>query len=380
MRIVADKNIPLVSEAFSAHGELCLLEGRTLSPADVRDADVLLVRSVTRVNRALLDGSTVRFVGSATSGIDHIDAPYLQERGIEFVHTPGNNARSVAEYVISILSCLSASQSASLHGKVLAVIGYGNIGQRVVKLAETLGMVCLVNDPPLQTAQPHHARRFDSLDDVLSQADYVTLHTPLTREGDYPSYRLLDAKRLALLPAGACLINTARGGVVDGDALLAGLNKGRIQAVLDVWEGEPDISMDLLQRVALVSPHIAGYSLEGKLNATAGLHHALCHTYGLKSDWRAPLPQIELSTDLPAGDTATLLSVVLEEVSRLRQTDAQLRQLLELPAGERASAFDRQRRNYALRREFSAYLCRRPLGEDLRRQLLDLGFSLDQTG
>lgn len=375
MLIIADKNIPLVEQAFSGLGELRLLDGRHLSNEDLLEADALLVRSVTRVNKNLLEGSPIRFVGSATSGIDHIDVDYLAERNTQFAYTPGNNAQAVAEYVISILVILAQQKTKKLNSKVLGVIGYGHIGKRVLRLAEALDIECLINDPFLQEQSEYSDVAFCDLDELLQCSDYVTLHTPLTVDGRFPTHHLINENRLLLLKDGASLINTARGGVVDNHALLAELQNGRIHAVLDVWEAEPDIDINVLEQVALGTPHVAGYSLEGKLNATAELHKALCRSFVLSSDWQAPLTSVELRTDFIDNDLDIVLPSLLGQVCALQEDDQDLHQLIELPVAERAVAFDRLRRNYSLRREFSAYRC--PDIQDARtKQLLtDLGFS-----
>jgi erythronate-4-phosphate dehydrogenase len=378
MIIVADKNIPLVNEAFSGLGELRLVDGRKLGNADLKNAEVLLVRSVSRVDRALLDGSAIKFVGSATSGVDHIDVEYLQQCNIHFAHTPGVNAQAVAEYVISAIVYLARLHKQTLTGKVLAVVGYGHIGKRVVQLAQTLGMHCLINDPPLQDRRQNNGIQYHSLDDVLRQADFVSLHTPLTRSGPYPSYHLLDSTRLGLLQNGASLINTSRGGVVDTQALLPELENDRIKAVLDVWEAEPEINIDLLRKITLGTPHIAGYTLESKLNATAGLHRQLCEIKALQSDWSPPLPLINLALDLPVANLHSALDTLLGQICRLQDDDRYLRRIIDVPAARRAAYFDQQRITYPLRREFSAYRLRSVRNEYVKQQLTNLGFKLDQ--
>jgi erythronate-4-phosphate dehydrogenase len=371
MIIVADKNIPLVSEAFSGLGELRLVNGRKLDSADLKDADVLLVRSVSRVDKALLDGSAIKFVGSATSGIDHIDVEYLRQCGIQFAHSPGSNAQAVAEYVISVMVWLARLHKQTLAGKILGVVGYGHIGKRVARMAQVLGMRCLINDPPLQAQTADSEIQYHALEEVLQQADFISLHTPLTRGGLYP--------RLDLLQNGASVINTSRGAVINTEALLHELQGGRITAVLDVWESEPDINIELLDKVALGTPHIAGYTLEGKLNATVGLHDTLCRKYALESVWSPPLPPVELEPGLNVSGTRlqAILDTLFGRICRLQHDCRQLRKIAALPAAERGAGFDRQRKTYLLRREFSAYRGLRAQNPDIRRQLTALGFTLD---
>jgi erythronate-4-phosphate dehydrogenase len=354
MRIIADENIPCVAKAFASLGEVTLLPGRGMTPAQVRDADILLVRSVTRVDERLLGESKVQFVGSATIGFDHVDRAYLGRRGIGFSTAPGSNATSAAEYVVSSLLALNLQQGFEPAGRTVGIIGCGNVGSRVRHKLAALGMNCLVNDPPLQAQGAHDT--FVDLDAVL-QADVVTLHVPYTREGPYPTHHLADAVFLERLRPGAVLINTARGAVVDNAALDTLLEaRPDLSVVLDVWEGEPDISMSLLEKVQLGTPHIAGYSLDGKLRGTEMIYHAACEHFGRQQQWQA-------ADDLPAGLSLDLRELrdapLLENLQAavfacydIRLDDANLRQLLALPAAERPARFDRLRKEYPVRREF----------------------------
>jgi erythronate-4-phosphate dehydrogenase len=355
MRIIADENIPCVAKAFASLGEVTLLPGRGMTPAQVRDADILLVRSVTRVDERLLGESKVQFVGSATIGFDHVDRAYLGRRGIGFSTAPGSNATSAAEYVVSSLLALNLQQGFEPAGRTVGIIGCGNVGSRVRHKLAALGMNCLVNDPPLQAQGAHDT--FVDLDAVL-QADVVTLHVPYTREGPYPTHHLADATFLERLRPGAVLINTARGAVVDNAALDTLLEaRPDLSVVLDVWEGEPDISMSLLEKVQLGTPHIAGYSLDGKLRGTEMIYRAACTHFGRPVLWRA-------ADDLPAGLSLDLRELRDEPLLAklqsavfacydIRQDDAILRQQLALPAAERPARFDRLRKEYPVRREFA---------------------------
>ena len=218
MKIIADENIPCVEQAFASLGEVGLLPGRDMQRDQVRDADILLVRSVTRVDQALLEGSNVRFVGSATIGFDHVDRDYLTQQGIGFSTAPGCNATSAAEYVVSALMAISDKKNISLSGKSAGIIGCGNVGSRVRSKLAALGMTCKVNDPPLAASGDHAA--FVELEEAL-QADIVTLHVPLSNSGLHPTYHLVDATAMQKLKPGAVLVNTSRGAVVDNHALNA---------------------------------------------------------------------------------------------------------------------------------------------------------------
>lgn len=355
MKIIADENIPCVEQAFASLGEVSLLPGRSMQAADVRDADVLLVRSVTRVDAALLDNSSVRFVGSATIGFDHVDRDYLQGRGIGFSTAPGSNATSAAEYVVSVLMVLSAQQGFELAGKTVGIIGCGNVGSRVRQRLTALGMHCLVNDPPLEAQGVQDD--FVPLESVL-QADIVTLHVPLERAGQFPTFHLVNAARLQQLGPGAIFINTARGAVADNQALDDALERrDDLTVVLDVWENEPAISTGLLQKVALGTPHIAGYSIDGKLRGTGMIYDAVCRHFDMPAQWHArdavaATPAYRLTRDPQEDVLATLREAVLS-VYDVREDDARLRETLVLPDAERSAAFDALRKNYPVRREFS---------------------------
>jgi len=377
MKIIADENIPSVTRAFSTLGEVSLLAGRQMRATDVRDADVLLVRSVTRVGRELLAGSRVRFVGSATIGFDHVDLDYLEEQGIGFATAPGSNAASAAEYVVSAILALAERDGFNPAEKSAGIIGCGNVGSRVRQQLTALGMRCLVNDPPLQARGGYDD--FLPLDDAL-QADIVTLHVPLTRSGAYPTRHLADRAFLERLRTGAMFVNTARGAVVDNAALnelLAG--GGALSVVLDVWEGEPAINMELLGRVAIGTPHIAGYSLDGKLRGTEMVYRAVCGYFDLQPRWSADtelpvVPPLEL--DAPGDmDTLGALRHAVFHSYDVRRDDAQLRGLLSLAQDRQPAAFDRLRRDYPPRREFSSMTVIPGSGnDDLRHLLQDIGF------
>ena len=357
MKIVADENIPCVREAFSTLGEVITVQGRSLSAAEVRDADVLLVRSVTRVGAGLLAGSRVRFVASATIGFDHIDLDYLAGHDIGFARAPGSNATSAAEYVLSCILVLLGDRLRDPGGISVGIIGCGNVGSRVRHRLELLGMSCLVNDPPLQAQGGHDD--FVSLQEVLS-ADIVTVHVPLVSGGTFPTRHLINDAFIDRLAHGAVLINTSRGAVCDCGALERRLqDRHDLRVALDVWEGEPAICTGLLEQVALGTPHIAGYSLDGKVRGTEMIYQAVCRHFGRTETWAA-------GSCLPAPVTMDVLAanrepqeVVIEAVLGcydVRRDDAALRRILDMPGAERASCFDELRKSYPVRREFDQVL------------------------
>ena len=376
MKIIADQQNPFVREAFSRFGDVVILDGRAISPEHVRDADILLVRSVTKVDAGLLDNSQARFVGSATSGIDHVDVDYLNEQGIDFAYAPGSNARSVAEYVLSSLFVLAEQRAFSLMEKTVAIIGCGHVGSCVHEFARALGMQCFINDPPLKDKTGSSI--YSDLDKALS-ADIVTIHVPLTDNGDYPTRSMVNADFLAQLKPGAIIINTSRGEVVDEAALKQFIDNNGISVVSDVWSNEPCIDTDLLARVAIGTPHIAGYSLDGKLSATKMLFDQACRHLHVAEE---PVPVLEMSTvgghqiNLDAdADTIPLAILAGYDV---RGDAASLRRVLEIKEEARGDYFDALRNNYPIRREFKAteiYLStdRQDIGETLTK----LGFTVN---
>lgn len=377
MKIIADENIPCARQAFASLGEVTLLPGRGMRPEQVRDADLLLVRSVTRVDRELLEGSRIRFVGSATIGFDHVDRDYLQAQGIGFSTAPGSNATSAAEYVVSALMVLAERQGFDPAGKTVGIIGCGNVGSRVRRKLQALGMQCLVNDPPLQAQGGHDD--FVDLERVL-EADVITVHVPLTRSGPHPTLHLVDAAFLARLGPGAVFINTARGAVTDNvalDRLLA--ERSDLSIVLDVWEGEPAINAALLEKVDLGTPHIAGYSTDGKLRGTGMIYSTACEFLGVPVQWDAaaelpPGPSLDLAA---GGDPLDVVRTAVLQCYDVRADDARLRHMLTLPPEQRAACFDRLRKEYPVRREFAeASLRARDMDAGLRSMLAGLGFTV----
>lgn len=331
MKIVVDDKIPFIQEKLTLLAdEVVALGGATISATDVRDADALIVRTRTRCDESLLKDSMVRFVATATIGFDHIDAPYLEQAGIEWVSCPGCNAASVAQYVESALLLLQQEKGVTLGQATIGIVGCGHVGSRVKGVAERLGMRVLICDPPLG----HDG--FVSLDDIAREADIITFHVPLTRDGNYATWHMVDDAFLHRLYRVPYIINTSRGGVVDNTALLTALQEGRIRdAVLDVWEGEPQLNLDLLQRVFIGTPHIAGYSADGKANADNMVIEALCRHFNL------PVPEKVLPPKLPANFRYT--GNPLELYNPLTDSEA-------LKANP--SNFEYLRNHYPLRREY----------------------------
>jgi erythronate-4-phosphate dehydrogenase len=324
----------------------------------VLDAKLLLVRSITPINAKLLQNTAVRFVGTATIGTDHVDTAYLEQKNITFASAAGSNANSVAEYVVAALVHHAIKNELPLAPLTLDVVGVGHVGSRVEKMAAALGMRVLLNDPPLarQTRDPKYLPL-----EALMEADVITLHTPLTREGEDATFHLFDAARLHAMKRGSVLINTSRGAVVDNAALKAALQSSHLAAgILDVWENEPDIDVELLRLVEIGTPHIAGYSLDGKLNGTYQIYLAACEFLGVAPQWRleSALPSVSqqsISLQLEGRRTEEILQSVIQRAYDIAADDRRLRACLNVPPEERGRYFDRLRRDYPVRREFQNY-------------------------
>ena len=353
MLIVADENIPLLDAFFEGFGEIRRVPGRSIDRATVEQADVLLVRSVTNVNRALLEGSKVRFVGTCTIGTDHLDLDYFQRAGITWSSAPGCNARGVVDYVLGSLLTLAEIEGADLTRRTYGVIGAGEVGGRLVKVLQGLGWNVLVCDPPRQIAEDGD---YVSLEQIIEQCDVISLHTPLTKSGNGSTWHLFDRQRLNQLKPGAWLINASRGAVVDNAALREVLlEREDLQAVLDVWEGEPEVDVDLADLCVLATPHIAGYSLEGRQRGTAQIYQAFCAHLGQEasiqlSDLLPPLWLAEVHLNAET-DPAWALATLCRSVYDPRRDDADFRRSLVGTVEEQRKAFDLLRKHYPVRRE-----------------------------
>ncbi len=378
MKVVADEVISYASEAFSQFGPVTLMPGRKIDRAAVKDADLLFVRSRTKINAALLEGSKVRFVGSGIIGIDHVDMDYVRTSGIRFAYAPGCNANSVSEYIVAALLELAARGKWRLEGKTLGVVGVGNVGTRVVEKAKTLGLRVLENDPP--RARETGDSRFVPMEKIFD-ADIVTLHVPLTKDGPDKTYQMVNDAFLRRMKPGAVLINSARGAVADGPALMRAIQERRLGAcVLDVWPGEPNLSPEHINAVDIGTPHIAGYSFDGKVNGTVMIYRAACEYLGLKPTWDpAPLmpgpsrPRIEL--DAQDMDEEETLRQIIKHAYDVVADDRALRKIAALPEAERGPYFDLLRKEYPMRREFhTSAVALKGATDSLRSKVKGLGF------
>ncbi|MFH1719446.1 MAG: 4-phosphoerythronate dehydrogenase [Planctomycetota bacterium] len=378
MKIVADANIPFVTECFSSVGEVTVLGGRQIRPDVLADADVLLVRSITKVGADLLAGSKVRFVGTATIGFDHVDMDCLRRNNIGFASAPGSNANSAAEYVIAGLLEVGRKYDIDLEGKSIGIIGVGNVGGRVAKKCAALGMQVRLNDPPLQR-QTGDAK-YLPLEELLA-CDFITLHTPLTFDGPDKTHHLAGRDFFESLKDGCVFVNASRGGAVDSGALEAAMRFGRLKAVvLDVWENEPNIDTKLLEMVDIGTPHIAGYSLDGKIAGMIMIYKSACDYFGLEPEFDVenflPEPAVpQLKLDSKAARGQEVLSMAVRQIYSIDRDDGALRRIMDEPAEKRGAFFDGLRKNYPVRREFqNTRVIVEDAGSTLAGKLRGIGF------
>ena len=331
MKIIVDDKIPYIREALSGiTRDIIYIKGADITASDVRNADALIVRTRTRCDERLLGGSKVRFVATATIGIDHLDTQWLDSAGIRWVNCPGCNAASVGQYLLTSLLTLQRDHSLHLDRATLGIVGYGHVGRAVKAVGEKLGMNIIVNDPFLNLPE------LVSLDTIRREADVVTFHVPLTSDGEHPTMHLADRSFLmGLCQEGVTVVNTSRGGIVDENALLEAMDKGIVRhAIIDTWENEPDINPKLLDKAYIATPHIAGYSADGKVTADNMVLDELCDFFGIKGHKKVTAPP--LPSDFHYTGNPLELYDPLEDSRRLKLHPLD---------------FEEQRGNYPLRRE-----------------------------
>ena len=375
LRIVADQEIPLIARAFAGAAEVTLLDGRALDPPAVRQADALLVRSVTRVNAALLKGSAVRFVGSATSGVDHIDRAWLASAGIQFAHAPGSNARPVAEYALAGLFALAQRRGFELRDKTVGIIGCGHTGSHLARFLTALGVPCLRNDPPL--ARRGAGGAYVALEAICA-ADIISLHVPLNDAGADKTRRLVNARFLSRLKRDVILLNTSRGAVIDEAALIRFRRQNpRASLILDVWQDEPRINPALLAETALATPHIAGYSRGAKIRAARMLLAALAEFSGHEAATTDPNPLPKHGLELAPDAGQDIIPRAVTQAYDVAGDGGLLGGLAGLDKRQRGEYFDRARKHYPPRREFGDYIVQaRGMAPDTAARLGRLGFAV----
>jgi len=376
MKIVCDNKIPFLRGALEPYAEVVYLPGAQTTPEVVKDADALVTRTRTICNEALLKGSSVKAIATATIGYDHIDTEWCEANGIAWSNAPGCNSWSVKQYISSVLAVLALRHGLRLDALTLGVVGVGNVGSKVADVGRAFGMRVLLNDPPRGRAEGPEA--FDRLDTIVAESDIITVHVPLTRSGADATWHLFDAGRLAQMRPSQILINSSRGPVVDNAALRDVLERGALKAaVLDVWEGEPDLDPELVDLLDIATPHIAGYSADGKANGTTMSVRYLASRLGLPLEgWTAsgvPAPEQPLDFTVDAAGKSSqevLTEAILYTYDVRRDSDA-LRDAL--------GAFERLRGDYMIRREPSAFTLTLVNGDAaLAARLGTIGFKVQQ--
>ena len=342
MKVIVDNKIPFIKEAIEKIAdEVVYTPGKDFTPSLVKDADALIIRTRTHCNRGLLEGSKVKFIATATIGFDHIDTEYCREAGITWTNAPGCNSASVAQYLHSSLILLQESKGINLSEATIGIIGVGNVGSKVVKVAQELGMRVLLNDLPREDKEGK--QNFSSLQTLAKECNVLTFHVPLYKEGKYRTHHLADTAFFQSLKQKPVIINTSRGEVIETDALLNALETKLISdAIIDVWENEPAINLTLLKKVFLGTPHIAGYSADGKANATRMSLDALCRYFNIQADYQI-IPPAPSQPQI----TAKTLSDAYLQIYDPRQDSNALKTHPEL--------FEKLRGDYPLRREKKAY-------------------------
>ena len=383
MKIVCATSLTAGEAVFRTVGEVVPVPETEITRSVLADAEVLVIRSKTRVNRDLLAGTPVRYVGTATAGTDHLDLAFLGEAGIAWTAAPGCNANAVSEYVLAAALHMVRRRGMLLSDLAVGIVGVGQVGSRVEAKARALGLRVLPNDPPRALREANHDLL--GLPEVLAEADLLTLHVPLNEDGPFRTRRLADHRFFEGLKRGCLFVNASRGEVVDAAALRQALDRDVVRgAVLDVWEREPRVPPDLLGRVDLGTPHIAGHSFEGKIDGTLMVYEDLCRFLEVPVDasvyrHRDPeggTPAMEL--DGRGRLEQDILGEAVRAAYDIARDDADLRNTMDLPEAERAAAFNRLRRDYRMRREFPCTrLTLRHVGADLQHQLAALGFTVE---
>ena len=373
MKFVVDDKIPYIKGALEPFGEVVYLPGAKTTPEIIKNADALVTRTRTICNERLLSGSAVRFIATATIGFDHIDTAFCQKAGIKWTNAPGCNSKSVEQYIASALFVLSAQKGYALKGKTIGIVGVGQVGSKVAKVCRLLGMNVLLNDPP--RARKEGTREFVDIGTIKQEADIITLHVPLNTEGPDATYHLADTAFFKSLGRCPVIINSCRGEVVNNKAAKTALHEKMISGlILDCWENEPDIDQELLGRCNLATPHIAGYSKDGKANGTSMSIQAISRFFGLGIDnWQAATIEKPkhpvINIDGTGLSEEQILNKAVLFTYDIRDDDRALR--------ENPSLFEKRRGDYPVRREYPAYtIIPGQIASETVEKLKQLGFNL----
>lgn len=374
MKIVVDDKIPFIRGVFEPYAEVIYLPGKDISASDVKNADAIVTRTRTICDRGLLEGSSVKVIATATIGYDHIDTEWCDANGIIWRNAPGCNSGSVAQYIASVLAGLALKHGLDLRGMTLGIVGVGNVGSKVARVASSFGMKVLLSDPPRSRREGPDA--FTSLDTLVRESDIISLHVPLVADGPDATVHLFDRVRLSGMRPDQFLINSSRGPVVDNAALKDALIEHHIRgAVLDVWEGEPDIDLELMGLLDFATPHIAGYSADGKANGTMAGVRTVAEVLGLPlAGWtpsEIPAPAAALSFQIDTWG-ASLQDILFRAILHTYDVQADSDALRSVP-----DAFERLRGDYPVRREPGAFSILLPgAADEVAGALKGLGFGL----
>jgi len=373
VRIIADDKIPFLKGVLEPFAEVTYLPGNQINRTNVMRSDALLVRTRTRCNSELLAGTPVKYIGTATIGFDHIDTVFCEENNIKWISAPGCNSSSVQQYIAAALLRISAESGLSLKGKTIGIVGVGNVGSKVQKLANILGMNVLLNDPPRERREGKN--NFIGIDQLLIESDIITLHVPLNMDGEDRTFHLFNNEVFYKVKRRCWLINSSRGEVVETEALKNALSVERIAgAVIDVWEREPEIDIPLMHMAFLATPHIAGYSADGKANGTATIVKNLCESFNIPlTGWYpSEVPGTHdpvLAIDCTGKTSEEIVRKAVNHTYNIVEDDVRLR--------FDPSRFEIERENYPVRREFSYYsITLKDGNEEAEKLLRDLGFKV----
>jgi len=374
LKIVADDRIPFLQGVLEPYADVVYLPGNMIGRNEIANVDALIIRTRTKCTQTLLNGTSVKFIGTATIGFDHIDTGYCEKNGIAWTNAPGCNSSSVQQYITAALLKLEKDHSFVLKGKTLGIIGVGNVGSKVENAARALGMNIMLNDPP--RARREGPSDFVELETLLRESDIISLHVPLNIVGEDQTYHLFDNDNFGKIRNGAWFINSSRGEVAETSALRKALKTGKLSGtILDVWENEPDIDTDLMSSAYIATPHIAGYSTDGKANGTAMVVDTLSRHFNLPlTEWypeNVPAPgKPDIKIDCSGKKDEEIIREAVMHTYDISLDDRNLR--------NSPSTFEKQRGDYRLRREFQAFTVRlKESSENVKRILEEIGFNVD---
>lgn len=377
IKIIADDKIPFLKGVLEPFASIEYLNYSQITNEKLKDVDALLIRTRTKCNKELLEGTKVKFIATATIGFDHIDTKYCDEKNIKWLNAPGCNSGSVMQYFASAILSLAHKKNISLKDKTLGIIGVGNVGSKVERFAKTIGMKVLLNDPPRERVEGKD--KFVSLDELISRSDIITFHVPLNKEGNDKTFHLADKNFFNKFDEQKIIINTSRGEVIDTSALKEAIDEEKISSlVIDVWENEPNIDIDLLSKTDIATPHIAGYSADGKANGTSICVNALNEFFnlGLEKKWYpkeipAPNNSSLIEIDCSNKSEQEIIFDVINHTYKIYDDDFRLRNSVQ--------SFEKQRANYPIRREFHYYTLKlKNVYTSLQEIFTNLGFNLEQ--